>query len=372
MKERPFRNRSKIMIQHPAEFLPAPIMDKIRLEAFKAEQNRDLADIQLHQIHQQQWFNMYVPKEFGGLELSLPEILRIEEGLSYSDGSTGWVVTLCSGAAWFVGFLESLLAKETFETERVCFAGSGAITGIANLTTNGYTINGYWKYATGSLHATVYTANCVVHENGIPLYHNDGSPVVNSFLFKKEEVIVHHTWNSMGMIATGSHAFEVNNVMVPLNRAFVIQPAQAKLKQPIFQYPFLQLAETTLAINLSGMACRFLDLCHEIFRKKERDYRQLKLQDSRALLDRARSAFYLGSDAAWEGLISKSFIPDSKLQEVSLLSHKLVRCSREIVNELYPHCGLEAADTRNEINRVWRNFHTAGQHSLFSQDSKPV
>lgn len=362
----------KINIPHPTEFLAPSIIEVIRLESGKAELDRNLTDVQRHQIHQHQWYNMYVPKEFGGLELSLPEILRIEEGLSYADGSTGWVVTLCSGAAWFVGFLDLPLAKETFENDQVCFAGSGAITGIANKATNGYEVHGYWKYATGSLHATVYTANCRVQENGAQLYHDDGSPVVKSFLFKKDEVIVHSTWSSMGMIATGSHAIEVKNVLIPLNRAFIIQPAQAKLKHPIFQNPFLQLAETTLAINLSGMACRFMDLCDEIFSKKDRKDLYLKLQDCRTLLNGARSDFYQHTDATWETLISKSCIPDSMLQHVSHLSHQLVRFSRDLVNVLYSYCGLEAADTRTEINRVWRNFHTAGQHSLFSHYSKPV
>ena len=68
---------------------------------------------------------------------------------------------------------------------------------------------------------------------------------------------------------------------------------------------------------------------------------------------------------AWETLIVKRAIPKAMLNQVSALSHGLVARSRDLVNELYPFCGLEAANTRNEINRVWRNFHTAGQHALF-------
>ena len=75
---------------------------------------------------------MYVPKAYGGLGLSLPEILRIEEGLSWADGSTAWVVTLCSGAAWFIGFLNIDLGKNISENDQGCFAGSGAVTGVAD------------------------------------------------------------------------------------------------------------------------------------------------------------------------------------------------------------------------------------------------
>ena len=136
----------KVSIKHPSEFLPAIVTDQIRNEAFKAEQEENLTVIQRDTIHKQKWLNMYVPKEYGGLGLSLPEILRVEEGLSWTDGSTAWVVTLCSGAAWFIGFLNTDLGKSIFENDQACFAGSGAVTGVANKISGGYEIQGSWKY----------------------------------------------------------------------------------------------------------------------------------------------------------------------------------------------------------------------------------
>ena len=357
----------KVSIRHPSEFLPAIVTDRIRNDALKAEQEKNLTVTQRDLIHEQKWLNMYVPKSYGGLGLSLPEILRIEEALSWADGSTAWVVTLCSGAAWFIGFLNNDLAKNIFLNDKVLFAGSGAVTGIATKTLMGYKIEGYWKYATGSLFATVFTVNCQIRENGVLLVHQDGTPVVQSFLLKKDEVIVHKTWSSMGMVATGSHSIEIRNVIAPFDRTFIIQPAHTTLADPIFQYPFLQLAETTLAVNLSGMTCRFFDLCARIFSKKtsadEIYFR--KLRDNIVMLDELRAAFYNKTDEAWKTLVSDSIIPDVVLNEVSNLSQGLVTRCRDLLNELYPYCGLEAANTQNEINRVWRNFHTAGQHSLF-------
>lgn len=365
--------RMKYTIEQPSVFLPKTLTDEIRKASFEAEHQRNLHDIQLNIIYHQNWFNMYVPKAYGGLELSLPDILKIEECLGWADGSTGWVVTLCSGAAWFIGFLDPELIKAVFVNGRVCFAGSGAVTGTANKTSDGYVINGYWKYATGSLHATVFTINCHVREAGRPLYSADGTPVVNSFLLKKNEVTIHPTWNSMGMVATGSHAIEVKHLLVPLHRSFIIDAAHAKLENPIFKYPFLQLAETTLAVNLSGMAYRFLDLCADLFSAKAENSFQnakhvlRKLADIQEKLDEYRYAFYAHADEAWNALISQNSIPDSILEAISNASHILAHRSRELVNDLYPFCGLTAADTRNEINRVWRNIHTAGQHSLFTR-----
>lgn len=365
----------KNQIEHPSVFLPRTLTDEIRNTAFAAEQKKSLHEVQLKIIHQQRWLNVYVPPAYGGLGLALPDIIRIEEGLAWADGSTAWVVTLCSGAAWFAGFLDPEVAREIFANDDVCFAGSGATTGTADRTGDRYTLSGYWKYATGARHASVFTVNCIVKENGKLLYNADKTPLVYSFLLKRDEVIIHDTWHSMGMVATGSHSIEVKGICIPLNRCFIIDPAHTKLSHTIFKFPFLQLAETTLAVNLSGMACRFLDLCFELFSADAITYpetspRLQMLHDKQECLNTCRLQFYQQSDIACQMLVTHSVIPGAVLDAVSEASHRLAQCSYAIATELYPHCGLAAADTRNEINRVWRNLLTASQHSLFRSKYK--
>ncbi len=257
-------------IEHPSKIIAPEFTDAIRLAAAEAERLRDLHPGQLSIIREQNWFSMFVPREFGGLELSLPEGVRIEECLSWTDGSTGWVVTLCSGAAWFSGFLPRALLREIVADDRVCFAGSGAPTGLARITEKGYEVSGYWKYASGSIHATVFTANCVLTKEGVPLRNEDGTTVVRAFLFKRDEVTLHLRWEGMGMIATGSHDFEVRPIVLDPDRCFIIDPGHAVMKQALYQFPFLPMAEATLAANLSGMGVRFMDLCETLFEERIR------------------------------------------------------------------------------------------------------
>src|SRR5258708_3215795 len=353
-----------ILIEHPSTFLDKNLTDTIRNAALEAERDGKLHNDQLDIIYRQQWFKMFVPPEYGGLGLSLPEILKIEECLSWADGSAAWVVTLCSGAGWFIGFLDFDMAREVFRDERVCLAGSGAIGGVARIIPGGYEINGNWKYASGSLYATAFTVNCHVEKEGLPLSHPDGSPVVQSFFLKKDEVKLITNWNGMGMVATGSHSFEIRDLHVPPVRSFSIDPARATLRHPIYQFPFLQLAETTLAVNSSGMAIRFIDLCEILFEQKARQ-NPGELYPARGKLNELRSVFFSTVSAAWETLITNRPIPDKVLAKISEVSRLLALTSRHLVTELFPLCGLEAANRQTEINRVWRNIHTAGQHGLF-------
>lgn len=361
-------------IGHPSEIIDPELIQKIRSVAYEAEAQRCLHNDQLQIIHQEKWLKMFVPGAYGGLELSIPRILRTEECLAWADGSIAWVVTLCSGAAWFVGFLQPDLSAQVFADDHACFAGSGAATGIARITPDGYEVEGRWKYASGSLHATVFTANCLIYDGGKQLYHPDGTPQVRSFLFMKDEVTVHPTWNSMGMIATGSHTFEVKKLRVSISRSFVIEASRATLKHPLYQYPFLQLAETTLTVNLAGMAMRFFDLCENLLADKSRSHRMgsqapdliRMLSEARADLHEHRQKFYEAADASWAYCVSGSGIPGDILERVSDTSHGLAQRSRVLVDQLYPYCGLAAADVSQEINRVWRDLHTASQHALFA------
>lgn len=357
---------------HPSSFLPNEILFTVRQYAADAEEQCQLHDKQLKMIYKQRWFKMFVPKNYGGLAYTLPEVLKTEEALAWADGSTGWVVTLCSGAGWFVGFLNPDLSKKIFSNNDVCIAGSGAPTGTAEIRKDGYIINGSWKYATGALHASMFTANCVITNEGIPLLNHDGGPQIRSFIFENNEVQLRKNWNSMGLIATASHGFTINNKFVPLHRAFEINNTHFALDASVYQYPFMQLAETTLVVNISGMAQRFLDLCMPLFKERmarkpapKKDLMNL-LEVSSKSLQRCRDEFYEAVEKSWSSCERGEPIPEIECAEVRNTSYQLYLTSMHIVNELYPNAGLAAADMSTEINRVWRNIHTASQHTLFT------
>lgn len=361
------------MPEHPSSVIATVLTDKIRSLSAAAEKLGRLHDDQLAIIYEQGWFNLFVPKQYGGLELSLPEALRIEEALAWTDGSTGWTVTLCSGANWFVGFLDPSAAAEVYQDGKVCLAGSGRASGVAQITDNGYRITGRWNYATGALHATAFTANCIIEKDGIALQDAAGDPLVYSFWFHKDEVRIDKNWNSIGMVATASHGFEVKDLEVPSNRAFLLQPGKAVLEDAVFHFPFLQFAEATLAVNYSGMAIRFLDLCRMLFEEKinKPDDKGSTLppllailQEAEQALQETRRLFYAAINASWQTMVSTQSVSEELLQSISHTSRRLATIARQQVDILYPFCGITAANPSTAINRVWRDLHTASQHTL--------
>jgi alkylation response protein AidB-like acyl-CoA dehydrogenase len=358
-------------IQHPSSLMQPHWVGVIRGNAAEAEQLGKLHPAQLELIYDQQWFNLLAPAVYGGLQTSLPHLVKTEEALSWADGSLGWVVTLCCGAGWFGGFLEPGIAKQIYSDPKACFAGSGAATGTATITGEGYMINGSWKYASGVHHATHITVNCNIMNGDEAVLNADGTPLMLPFVLDRKDVKLLSGWKYIGMIATGSDAYEVSGLYVDKSHCFKIDAAEAIIDAPLYRYPFLQLAEATLAANLSGMAVHFTDLCVSAFKNKATNIRRVNagnvevmnkvLLAATAQLNQARAKFFKAVEASWAEPENTEM-----LKKVSYTSRVLAKTARECVDELYPYCGLTAASPDTEINRVWRDLHTACQHALLT------
>lgn len=357
---------------HPSTYIDHEHTAILRDNAASAEEMGLLHPNQLALINQQQWFKLLVPQAYSGLEKPLPDHIRLQEAISWADGSAGWVITLCSGAGWFGGFIAPAIASQIFNTPGVCLAGSGASTGEAEMIDGGYRLNGTWNYASGAHHATHFTANCIIKKNGESVLDGNNEPLVLPFIVDEAAVTLLPTWKYVGMIATGSHSFQMENVEVAEDRCFRIDAGYTQVNSDLYQYPFLQLAEATLAVNLSGMAIHFMDLCKDIFedRKKKTKLTGVhKAQLDEALrkaaesLQIVRNDFFIAVDASW---LAPQNNHDDELKAVSKTSRALARQARELVDELYPYCGLIAASPDTEINRVWRDMHTASQHTLLT------
>lgn len=346
------------ILDHPGIRLSAEITAELRQFAREAEASRDLHPRQLALLHQYGWLRMFIPRSFGGLGLTLPEVVRLEEALAWADGSTAWVATLCGGAGWFIGFVDPEIAHEFFRGNHVCVAGSGGVGGTAEIADDGYLISGSWPFASGALHATAFTANCVVHHRGQPARNPDGTEKILSFILRPAEVEIRKTWAASGMIATGSHSFSVSDVKVSSKRSFELIPSGARLNDPVYQYPFLQLAETTLAANISGMTIRFLELAGDATADNSR-----VVNDHVIKLNDLRKSFFNNLEASWEQLTTTRVITEGVLAELSRLSYEIVKSCRSAVDMIDP---VNISDTEDsESDRVYRNIVTALSHALF-------
>lgn len=164
-----------------------------------------------------------VPKEYGGLEISLYEMLLHQEQLARGDGSTALAI------GWHVGIVLSLRASRAFPEDifkEICetavkngslinSCASEPATGspsrggrpqtTAERVSGGYKINGRKTFSTLSP-----ALDWVIVTAGI-----EDSPQIGEFLVRGKDIRIVETWNMVGMRGTGSHDIVLEDVFVP-------------------------------------------------------------------------------------------------------------------------------------------------------------
>jgi alkylation response protein AidB-like acyl-CoA dehydrogenase len=349
---------------------------RIARYAAEADAWRWLHPAQQAVLHRRGWLRMLAPRAVGGGEWPLPDVVRLEEAVARLDGSTAWTLTLCAGAGWFAGFMAPRLAREIMATRRVCLAGSGAPTGYADLDGDGYRIAGLWDYASGAPMATHFTFNAILRRDGAVLLDAQGKPRIQAFVVPAKLAETEPTWRSMGLRATASDAYRIEGQWVPAEYAFDIDPARATAPGPLYRFPFLAFAYVTLAANLAGMAQHFVDLAIDCIARRRNRFADdggalieapqvaAALASARARLGDARTRVYATLDAAWRAATTEGAVDAGQAEALEAASMAWVAAARFAVDTLFPYCGLAAAREDAEINRVWRDFHTASQHAL--------
>ncbi|WP_156308486.1 acyl-CoA dehydrogenase family protein [Sphingobacterium endophyticum] len=338
-------------------------------------QQKSLSDNQLKLIYQYNWFNIWVPKQLNGLELTFPSGLELIEELAYWDAGLAWTITLCSGANMFAGFIEPSLATQIWQDPKVCLGGSGRVGGMAIKDANDFIISGFWSYATGAPHLTHFTLNAKIVQNGQELLDENGEPVYYSFFVPREHVLFHYDWDTFGLECTASHSFSLENVRIPQENAFILAPHAKKNESPLFNIPFLPFAELTLLMNYIGMFKRFLDLSEKYYFEKSKDpnwvstYSKLRFRT----LDQMRTSFEIHveqikklADLVWDNAEKNKITEPEILDSISSLSKDLVKNIKLNAIDLLPNLGIRAAQRENELNIVFRNLFTASQHRLLN------
>lgn len=308
-------------------------------------------------IQSENLWNIWVPKTYGGLEMNITEGLKILRKISKIDGSLGWTITLCSGANYFVGNLKDRTIKKIFiKPEATCLGGSGAIKGTAEKIGEKYRISGEWNYATGSNYLSHFTLNAGIIENGVPLKNEDGSDKFLSFILPKHEVRIKSDWRTMGLKATVTNSFKVQNVFVEEEYSFEYN--RCYQPQGIFKLPFKVFADLTLWVNYIGMSHHFHEEAGNLSKSNSLNMllQQIKLAD--------KMLFNYAEDL--EDLISKKKnISDERIEEIHKSASNSVKNLSKAIISIYPELGIKACSDNHALNQVFKDYFTATQHHNF-------
>lgn len=316
------------------------------------------------QIHQERLLQIWVPKMYGGLGFRLREGLSVLFDWSKIDGSLGWMLTLCSGANFFSRNLKPEIAEELFSDSKTCFGGSGMIGGTAEKLSDGtFLMNGLWHFATGAPHLSHFTLNAKLTEKGKPLFNESGSEIIRSFVIPKSQVEIIPNWKSMGMKATGTYSFNVENVRTSEEYSFIYD--EFFTDDILDKIPFRIFADLTLLVNYLGIASHFSEEAVTIRPSLDLYFLNKKIEDAmKKTLEFADETEALLRDFTVISFEKQKEIHDFSSDLVESLSHQIL--------EIYFQLGIKATHTDSPVYQIFCDYFTATQHSNFRREVKFV
>lgn len=167
----------------------------------------ELAPEVVDALHENRIFGMWVPQSLGGSELNPIASLELIEELTAADASTGWVTMAASLAIGTGGaYLGDEAVEQLFSGERFpVIAGQGTRPGKATTTDGGFLLSGSWSFASGIKHSGYIHTLAIIEETGEP----------RIFVLPVGEATLIDNWDVMGLRATGSIDYTIDNVFVP-------------------------------------------------------------------------------------------------------------------------------------------------------------
>ncbi len=256
-KDNDFLSRDALAALTPAllEERMQALKPRIAAAAAEAERIRRPVDEMWSALRASGYFYQYVPKKFGGLEVTTDQFIDITLPIAEACASTAWAASFCAEHNWFLSHFPR-------QTQEAIFGGQfpyivapvvGTPPGKAVKVEGGYEVTARWKWGTGVMHADWIMGNALVM--------GEGPPVMITVLFPAGDARVIDTWHVSGMVGTGSNDIAVDKLFVPEARAIPMAsllngrgPGSRDYESPHYSMPMLPFLAMTAAISALGAA----------------------------------------------------------------------------------------------------------------------
>jgi alkylation response protein AidB-like acyl-CoA dehydrogenase len=325
-------------------------------------------------------FRMFVPREYGGDELTLAEGFRVIEEVARADAATGWTVMIGSSAPPLFGFLP----KATFDQlyaggPDMIGAGTLAPKGRAVPVDGGYRVSGQWPFASGCQHSQWIAAQCVVVADGEPQRMPNGMPVMRVMLFPAAEVEILDTWRVAGLKGTGSHDIRFDEAFCPDERSFTVFGSKPTLAGGVFRVPIIAQLGLFVSAVAVGIAQAAMDdvvalalggktPAFSTKRVAVSPVFQDRLGQADATLRAARALLHSETEHAWAKAVAG--------EEFSLLERARMRSAppqvailaTEVVDTAYSLAGGSSLYDTSPLQRRFRDIHALTQHAGVGRD----
>jgi alkylation response protein AidB-like acyl-CoA dehydrogenase len=353
-------------LERAREFAP-----ELAAAAPEIERRRELPEPLVAGLIERGFFRMLLPRSLDGAELLPAPYVQVIEEIAKADASTAWCLNQSAGCSMTAAYLTPDAAKEIFGGPLGILAW-GPGPGKARKVKGGYRVTASWSFASGSHHATWLGCHVPIYdEDGDPVLHADGSPVIRTALFPKSSTEMTDIWHVIGLKGTGSDKYSVTDLFVP--EKFVVARDEGMRREPglLYRFSSLQLYASGFACVAMGIARSTLDGLVELARDKvpfrgqralrENNVVQSQVAQAEARLRSARTCLLGSLEEITAEVARTGHITLDQRMVIRLASTFAIHQAMNIVDTAYHAAGSTAIFEENPFERRLRDIHAVAQ-----------
>lgn len=344
------------------------VLDEIRARRDEFTAKRHVPRDMVAQLQRVGVYRAFVPKRFGGDEISPSAFCRLIEDISAADASTGWVASFGVSATYLASLPPETYASIYGKDPNTVFAGAIFPPQPAQKVGGKFRVKGRWAWVSGVMGASLVGAGIKVD--------GDDTPLPRMAMMPRDAVTVDETWNTIGLAGTGSHDIVVDNVDVDPEMTF-IRGGAPTMDDAIFRFPAMALAAQVLAVVALGAAREALDFLLADAQQRAsitgapnpgaRPYVQSEFAKAQGILMGARAAFYDTIDAAWDELKASGDVSPDMRVRLRLVATKAARDGAEAARIAFVIGGSGAMATGHTLGRCMVDAACVAQHAFMGE-----
>jgi 4-hydroxyphenylacetate 3-monooxygenase len=356
------------------------ILPTIAANAFQAEQSRKVPDENISLLKSIGMHRAFQPRQFGGMEISLPQFADCIALLAGACASTAWAMSLLCTHSHQLAMFSAKLQQEVWGDDPNATASSSiAPFGRTEEVEGGVLFSGEMGWSSGCDHAEWAIV-------GFRRKNTEGNQDYCFAVLPRSDYQIRDDWFAAGMKGSGTKTLIIENAWVPEHR---IQKAKDMMEgksagfglypdSKIFYSPYRPYFASGFSTVSLGVAERMLDVFREKTKTRVRAYTGAAVGAATpALMRLAESTHQV---AAARAFLEKTWQEHAEHSEQHRYPTRetlafwrtnqayATKMCIQAVDRLFEAAGGNAWFEHNEMQRLFRDSHMTGAHAYTDYD----
>lgn len=318
-------------------------------------------------------FRMLLPRAYNGLEIDPPTFLRTIGAVAELDASAAWCLCQGNGCAMVSAYLAPDAAMEIFGDDRRAVLAWGPGKAEARVVEGGYRVTGRLAFASGGRHATWLGCHVpVIETDGEQRKKPDGSPEIRTMLFPEPEARWIDTWDVIGLRATGSDDFEINELFVPEHHTAIRDTAEHRTTEaPLFVMPSMSMYAIGFSATAQGIARGMLEAFKELALEKTPRLAHSKMANNpviqsdmahgEARLRAARALLVSEVEDIWDEVQRTGALSIANRMRIRLAATHGIHEAKAVAETVYDLAGVSSIRAGSPFQRRYRDIRSVTQ-----------